>query len=171
MARGPGFLVWNPSRALPTVQHETLERAEAEAARLRVANPGETFFVMAPVRTPGARAVARALSDGLAQGRAEMRGDVMAAEARSDRLWEEKRVLERSIAAARPILEDAAEHQATVADCLLWFDGFQAAHAHREGWERPHTPAREKLQRLNGALQRVMRAASPLDTDDEEIPF
>ena len=44
-----GFLVWNPRRGLPTVSHETFEVAVKESERLAQLNPGQTFFVMAPV--------------------------------------------------------------------------------------------------------------------------
>lgn len=66
-----------------------------------------------------------------------------------------------------PLADKARQHQAVVADCMTWFAGFEAAHVLRESWERPWTPDREALRRLNGALQDV---AYPNATDDE-IPF
>lgn len=44
-----GFLVWNPRHGLPTVSHTTFDAAVKESERLAQANPGETFFVVAPV--------------------------------------------------------------------------------------------------------------------------
>jgi hypothetical protein len=40
------FCVWNYSRGLPRVRHTTKEKAQAEASRLAVANPGERFYVL-----------------------------------------------------------------------------------------------------------------------------
>ena len=68
-----------------------------------------------------------------------------------------------------PITSKAQQHQAIVADCMTWFAGFEAAHVHRDGWERPWTPDREALRALNIALQAVAYP-EPADADDE-IPF
>lgn len=170
MAKSPGFLVWNPARSHPTVQHETFARAHDEAKRLREANPDERFFVMAPVMEKRHAEAAQAFSDGKAVGYAEARSEVMQAEARSDQLLEDKRAVERRLAAFDALAREIEEHQAAAADCLLWFDGFNAAHAHKDRWERPSTPDREKLRRLNAALQVAVRASRD-QTLDEEIPF
>lgn len=66
-----------------------------------------------------------------------------------------------------PLVSKAATHQAAVADCQLWFDGFDAAFALREPWERPRTPDREPLRALNIALQAV---AYP-DAPEAELAF
>lgn len=57
--------------------------------------------------------------------------------------------------------------QAIVADCILWFDGFRAAHAPKESWERPHVPDRAILCDLNAALQ-ALEASQP---EFEEVAF
>lgn len=44
------------------------------------------------------------------------------------------------------------EFQSLVADCLLWFDGFAAAHAGKESWEQPSIPARDRLREMNAVL-------------------
>ena len=69
----------------------------------------------------------------------------------------------------KPITSKAQQHQAIVADCMAWLAGFEAAHVHRDGWERPWTPDREALRALNIALQAVAHP-EPADADDE-IPF
>jgi len=66
-----------------------------------------------------------------------------------------------------PITSKAQQHQAIVADCMTWFAGFEAAHVHRDGWERPWTPDREPLRALNIALQAV---AYP-DAPKGDLPF
>jgi len=161
-----GFLVWNPARNLPTVQHETYERAEAEAERLRAENPDETFWVMSPVRATGS--TAKAFSDGKAEGYAQARAEIMLAEGRADALDDEVHRLRRETQDFAYFRGEVEEHQATAADCLLWFDGFQAAHSHRESYERPKTPDREKLLHLNSAPQRLIPGRA---VDDDEIPF
>lgn len=45
----PFYLVWNPQRGLPAFQHPTMQEAEEEAKRLARDNPGENFFVLAPM--------------------------------------------------------------------------------------------------------------------------
>lgn len=160
-----GFLVWNPSRSLPTRVHPTIERALAEAERLTQANPGERFVIMSPVMSGSDATVSKAWSDGKAEGYAEARRDVMQAEAVSDRLGEELHDLRR----AKPLLDNITEHQAAVADCICWFDGFAAAHAPRESWERPHLPERSRIRDLNEALQRLLPV--PATDLDDRIPF
>ena len=83
----------------------------------------------------------------------------------------EKRVsdLDDTLRRLKPITSKAQQHQAIVADCMTWFAGFEAAHVHRDGWERPRTPDREPLRALNIALQAVAYP-EPADADDE-IPF
>lgn len=165
-----GFLVWNPSRNLPTHVHMTIERALAEAERLTRENPGERFVIMSPVMAGSDATAAKAWSDGKAEGYAEARADVMRAEAVSDRLGEQLHA-QRHV---QPLLDNIAEHQAAVADCICWFDGFAAAHAPRESWERPHLPDRGRIRALNGALQRMLPEAPGgvnLMAGDMEIPF
>jgi hypothetical protein len=164
-----GFLVWNPSRNLPTVQHETLERAQAEAERLRAEHPDETFWVMSPVR--GSVGAAKGFSDGKREAYAQALAEIRLAEGRCDHMSEELMTLRRQVSRAQQFIHEAADHQATAADCLLWFDGFLAAHAHREGFERPRTPDREKMRRLNEALQRLIPAGDTRALTDDEIPF
>ena len=81
----------------------------------------------------------------------------------------EKRVsdLDDTLRRLRPITSKAQQHHSIVADCMTWLAGFEAAHLHRDGWERPWTPDREALRALNIALQAV---AYPEPADDE-IPF
>lgn len=161
--RPVGFLVWNPTRNLPTVQHETLERAEAEAERLRTENPDETFWVMSPIRA--SINAAKAFSDGKREGYEQALAEVHLAEGRADRFAEDLRNLNITMADAEVFRARAAEFQATVADCLLWFDGFNAAFARDE--RRAFVPDREKLCRLNEALQHML----PVSLADDEIPF
>lgn len=160
-----GFLIWNPSRNLPTKVHPTIERALAEAERLTRENPGERFVIMSPVLAGSDVTAAKAWSDGRAQGHAEVRSDVMRAEALSDRLSEQLHAMRH----VKPLLDNIAEHQAAVADCICWFDGFAAAHSPRESWERPHVPDRERIRALNAVLQRLLPATAA-DLDDG-IPF
>lgn len=162
-----GFLVWNPQANYPRVVHDTFERAEAEAERLAACNPGERFVVMSPVTGKKKAEVAKAFSEGKAQGYAEARDDVMRAERFSDAACEERDQLRRDQRLLRPFKDRAARFQAIVADCLLWFDGFNAAFAMRKEHERPRVPDRDKLTDLNAAFQRIM----PLDAADDEIPF
>jgi hypothetical protein len=166
MRRPVGFLVWNPSRSLPTVQHETFSKAEAEAVRLSAQHPDEAFWIMSPVKGEKTRAAAKAFSDGKAEGMAQAHAEIMLAEGHRDRLFEERDHLRRSVEKLGAIDANRSEFQAIVADCLLWFDGFNAGFSGKEPWERPHTPDREKLTALNGALQALLRSA-----DLDEIPF
>lgn len=88
--------------------------------------------------------------------------DLIEAEKRADDFSDSLRRL-------KPITSKAQQHQAIVADCMTWFAGFEAAHLHRDGWERPWTPDREALRALNIALQAVAYP-EPADADDE-TPF
>jgi hypothetical protein len=45
----PFYVVWNPARNGPAVQHKTFEEAFKEAERLGKINPQETFLVLRPV--------------------------------------------------------------------------------------------------------------------------
>ncbi len=42
----PGFLVWNPSKGLPSMVHKTFEEAAAEAIRLAKIYHNHNFVVM-----------------------------------------------------------------------------------------------------------------------------
>lgn len=166
-----GFHVWNPAGCMPTRVHDTFLRAWSEKDRLQDAHPDQRFVVMAPVLSIESAQAARAFSDGKAEGYAQARREVMEAEARLDKALEEL-----PARALRPFLEDAASYQSIVADCLLWFQGFNAAYAGRDSYDRPNTPSAEKLRELNQALQAIWRErdlangkASP--ADDLEIPF
>lgn len=173
MRRPAQFLVWNPSRRLPTRGHETFEKAQAEAERLRIETDfgdaeGE-FWVMAPVRSKTAASAAKAFSDGKAEGLAQAHAEIMLAEARSDAAGDAQREMRRRLGSLEDIGGNADEFQAIVADCLLWFDGFRSAfHLSEAG--HPRTPDRDGLTRLNTALQAVLRSQRG-DIEDEEIPF
>lgn len=166
-----GFHVWNPAGRLPTRVHDTLQRAVTEAERLTRENPGQTFVVMSPVISAKDAYVAKAFSDGKAEGYAQARREVMAAEGRLDKALEELAAFK----ALRPFLDDVEAYQAIVADCLLWVQGFNAAYAVRESYERPDTPSVDKIRDLNIALQHIWRErdkASCTRRDlDDEIPF
>lgn len=165
-----GFIVWNPSRSLPTMQYATFAKAEAEAGRFRALHPDETFWVMAPVKGEKTAAAAKAFSDGKAEGLAQAHAEIMLAEGRSDRLDDENRRLKREQGALAPIRGQAVAFQAIVADCLCWFDGFNAAHRSADSWERPNTPSRDKIMGLNSALQLLLPGAEA-DDGEWEIPF
>lgn len=169
MAKAPGFLVWNPARAHPSVQHGTFAEACAEAQRLRSANPGERFYIMAPVMEKRHAEAAQAFSDGKAAGWAEARDEIARGDKRISEAWDHNRRLDRSIQPLLPIARDAEDHQAIVADCLCWFDGFSAAHGRDD--RQPFTPDREKLRRLNAVLQEVVGSQRGSTTADDEIPF
>lgn len=82
---------------------------------------------------------------------------IIAAEARSDQFSDR-------LDAMKALEVRHAAFHAIVADCQQWFNGFAAAHAGRESWEKPRVPDPDVLVDLNLALQRVGNA-------DEEIPF
>lgn len=166
MRRSVGFLVWNPARSLPSRQHETFAQAVTEAARLRVERPDETFWVMGPVHGEKAAKAAQAFSDGKAEGMAQAHAEIMLAEGKTDRLLDERAELRRSLEHLSTLDERRVEFQAIVADCMTWFAGFEAAHLHKESWDRPWTPDREQLRALNVALQALLRRAA-----EDEIPF
>ena len=45
----PFYLVWNPARSGPNIQHRTYKEAFAEAERLGQRHPTETFIILRPV--------------------------------------------------------------------------------------------------------------------------
>ena len=167
MTNGIGFMVWNPARGMPTVVHETIGRALSEAERLTRENPGERFIIMSPVMAGSDASTAKAWSDGKAEGLAQAHREIMKAEAYSDQWREKATALERSMKKLGVIQRDHRRFQAIVADCLLWFDGFRAAHSPKDSWERPHVPDRDALRDLNGALQDL----EPAQSDFDGIPF
>ncbi len=101
-----------------------------------------------------------AFAQGAAEVHADMHKQVMDAEANSDRLGERLHKM-------KTIETNAVAFQAIVADCQCWFDGFKAAHAGQDSWEKPWTPNRDSLSRLNMALQALL----PSRVGDEEVPF
>lgn len=163
-----GFLVWNPSRGLPTVVHDTLDRALSEAERLKKANPTERFVIMSPIMAGSDASAAKAWSDGKAEGLAEARQEVMRAEQFSDQWCEKAMRLEGATRQLADLRRHQRRYQAIVADCLLWFDGFAAAFGSREGWEQPRIPDRDTIRDLNRALLNLEQG-QPIP--DEEIPF
>lgn len=159
-----GFMVWNPARGMPTVVHDTIEQASAEAERLTRQNPGEHFIIMMPVLSEDEANIGRAFSAGI--GWSQARADAATREAR--RLADAANRHEAEIKRRFRVIErDQRKFQAIVADCLLWFDGFRAAHSPKDTWERPHVPDREILCQLNRALQSL---ETP-EPEFEEIPF
>lgn len=167
MTHSIGFMVWNPARGMPTVVHDTIERALAEAERLTRENSGERFIIMSPVMAGSDASTAKAWSDGKAEGLAQAHREIMRAEAHSDQWCDKARDLETSLSRFAAIERDQRRFQAIVADCLLWFDGFRAAHSPKDSWERPHVPDRDALRELNAALQ-ALETPQP---EFEEIPF
>lgn len=165
-----GFMVWNPEHGTPTFIHQTLDSAVTEAERLMRRNPGQRFIVMAPVLTPADAGRAKVWGDGKAEGLAEAHRAIMDAEAKTDRALDKVGNLNSDLRKFTAIQKQHRAFQAVVADCLLWFDGFVAAYAGREPYERPNVPARETLRRLNGALQALEPIPSEYDLSDE-IPF
>lgn len=159
-----GFMVWNPARGMPTMVHDTIEQASAEAERLTRQNPGEHFIIMSPVLSTEDANLGRAWSDGARF----MGARVDAAEANAKRMIDDAIQYEAKAKHRFAVIErDQRRFQAIVADCLLWFDGFRAAHSPKDSWERPHVPDRDVLRDLNGALQDL----EPMQSDFEEIPF
>lgn len=167
MNQSIGFMVWNPARGMPSVVHDTLERALTEAERLTAKNPGERFIIMSPIMAGSDASSAKAWSDGKAEGLAQAHREIMKAEAFSDQWCERAQDFERQLNRYGALQRDQRRFQAIVADCLLWFDGFRAAHSPKDSWERPHVPDREALRELNAALQ-ALEAPQP---EFEEIPF
>jgi hypothetical protein len=165
-----GFFVWNPAAGLPTRTHSTLARAAAEAYRLKCLNPAATFYVMAPLLCDGQTERAQQFSDGVEAGLAQAHREIMRAEAAADRNGEEVIRLQGRLRSAQPILDQAWRFQAIVADALLWFDGFAAAYAAKESYERPNLPDRQDLKDLSRHLQNIETQAAR-DLMDEEIPF
>lgn len=159
-----GFMVWNPARGMPTVVHDTIEQASAEAERLTRQNPGEHFIIMSPVLTDQAATIGKIWSDGARYAQARIEN----AEANAKRMIDDAIQFEAKTKRRFAVIErDQRRFQAIVADCLLWFDGFRAAHSPKDSWERPHVPDREALRELNAALQ-ALEAPQP---EFEEIPF
>jgi hypothetical protein len=134
MEKPIGFLVWNPEANLPQHVHSTLELALTEAERLGRANPGKRFVVMAPVLTAQDAHRAKAFSDGKAEGLAQAHREIMHAEAKTDRLLEEKHVWAQQTRRLAVFAQKHRAFQSIVADALLWFDGFMAAHSTKEDW-------------------------------------
>lgn len=159
-----GFMVWNPARGMPTMVHPTIEKASAEAERLSRANPGEHFIIMSPVLSGEDANLGKAWS----AGARFMGARADAAEANARRMIDDTIEYETKVKRRfRELERDQRRFQAIVADCLLWFDGFRAAHSPKDSWERPHVPDREALRELNAALQ-ALEAPLP---EFEEIPF
>ncbi|MET3527258.1 hypothetical protein [Phenylobacterium koreense] len=169
-----GFMVWCPERGMPSYVHDTFAAALAEAERLKRANRGHRFFVMAPVTNAGSVAYASAVSIGLTAGREEAHADVVNADARADRARDEAHELRIALDRLQPFADNAEDFQAIVADCQCWFDGFAGAQSGRESYERSHLPSRDKLTALNAAFQAVLRARpvrTGRDEFDDHIPF
>lgn len=157
---------------MPSYVHDTFADALAEADRLKRANRGHRFFVMAPVTDLEMVSYAAGWSRGLTEGRKDAYRDVVNADARADRARDAAYELRAALKLLEVFADKADEFQATVADCQLWFDGFAAAQSGRESWDRSHLPSRDSLVNLNAALQAVMRSKRPADElDDSEIPF
>lgn len=166
--RPVGFLIWCPEHGLPTVAHPTFLGAVAEADRLKRQYPGHRFVVMSPVEDMSGVGYALGWSRGREEGLAQAHREIMDAEAKTDRLYDLSDDLQGQLLDLKGFRDDAVAYQAIVADALLWFDGFAAAHSPRESWERPRLPDRERLRDLNAAFQRVL---PPGPDADQEIPF
>ncbi|MDR7232788.1 hypothetical protein J2X45_003898 [Caulobacter sp. BE264] len=170
-----GFHVWNPAGRLPTYTHPTFLAAWAEKDRLQALHPDQRFVVMMPCENMSG--IGYGL--GFTAGRKEAQDDAVRlidrAQQRAEQKTAEAAELRRDLKALRPFLEDVEAYQSIVADCLLWIQGFNAAYAGRESYERPDTPSVERLRDLNAALQRLMRDHSAANgrpaLDDSEIPF
>lgn len=163
----PGYLVWNPDRGMPTVSHDTYDSAHTEALRLSRENPGSTFYVMSPLFTPDQASAVAAFSQGFQAAMAEARESLMQANREARLLHDQLNEVREEVRDLHDLGLNVDDHQATVADCLLWFDGFSAA------WPADricHTPHRAKLVRLNTVLQDIQRARKNTQPD-QEIPF
>ena len=170
MSGSIGFLIWCPDHGPPTVVHDTLLAALAEAERLKRLHPSSRFVVMSPVTDQRGLTYARGWSAGRAEGLAQAHREIMAAEAQTDKARDRVSALECAAERIQPVTGSLHDLQMLIADCLLWFDGFAAAHASREPWERPNVPSRERLREFNALLQ--VAAAAPADPDlDDHIPF
>ncbi len=162
-----GFLVWCPERGFPTYTHPNFLGAIAEADRLKRANPGCRFVVMAPCEDMSMIGYSLGWSRGREEGLAQSHREIMKAEAVEDRNMDAAHDLRARLRRTAKIEDNAKAFQSIVADALLWFDGFAAAHAHRESYDQPRIPDRDQLRTLNGALQDL---AEP-DASLGEIPF
>lgn len=165
-----GFHVWNPAGRLPTHVHATFLGAWAEKDRLQGLHPDQRFVVMMPCEDMSAIGYGLGFTRGREEGYAEARREIILAENRLDTVLEQF-----PIKALRPFLEDAEAYQSIVADCLLWIQGFNAAYAGRESYDRPNTPSVDQLHDLNAALQFILReqakARGLSAPNDLEIPF
>lgn len=171
---GPGFMVWSPEGRMPSYVHPTFKGALAEAERLKRNYPSRRFYVMSPVDGLAGAQAATSFEQGKAEGHAAARREIMQAEAAHDRLADRLRDLRAELAAlkdrTRHVLSDVQGFQSIVADCVTWFAGFEAAFQHKESWERPWTPDRDKLRALNSALQSAIPSTAN-DLSDDDIPF
>lgn len=166
-----GFMVWSPEGGMPTRVHASYEDAAKEVRRLSSRLPSQTFFVMAPITAGPAEDACLAYDlgrrDGISEGetrvRKEYRFDADHFRARAEHA-------ERKLRRSAPLLSRAEPFRGIVADCLLWFDGFRAAHAGREHVVR--APDRETLRELNAALQSLDATSRGSDEDEfDEVPF
>lgn len=165
-----GFHVWNPNGHLPTFTHQSFLGAWAEKDRLTRANPRDRFVVMAPVEDMSMIGYSLGWTEGREEGLAQAHREIMKAEAHTDRLCDEVHDLRKLVKRLQVIIDRAAPFQAIVADCLLWFDGFNAHFAGKAARKRPNVPDREGLRKLNEALQGLLPDGLKPDLDDH-IPF
>ena len=165
-----GFLVWNPTAGLPTVTHDTLDRALAEAERLTKANPGQRFYLMAPVITPADATRAMVWEAGRASGLAERRDEVRLAERHADQAGEQLAQVNRRLRRFEAFGKRVEQFQSLVADCQCWLDGLLTAFRLRDDVAAPWTPDVARLRDLNQAL-RDLRADEKFADLDDEIPF
>jgi hypothetical protein len=166
----PGYMVWSPEGAMPTYVHPTFDAALTEAQRLKRLCRHRRFYIMSPVHGLADAEAATSFDQGKAEGLAEAHRQIMDAEARMDRAFDKVGDLTSLLRSARPIIDRSRAFQSIVADALLWFDGFAAAHALRDSWDRPNIPDRDQLRQLNGALQELTHQTDQR-VADEEIPF
>ncbi len=174
-----GFHVWNPAGRLPTYTHPTFLAAWAEKDRLQALHPGERFVVMMPCEDMSGIGYGLGFTAGREEARREVDARVRDAWQVADIARADARDLRAKIAALVSFLANIGEHRATVADCLLWFDGFMAAFAN-DGTREPHVIRRDLLLALNRdliAIQNAPALASEtapsrnLMLDDQDIPF
>lgn len=171
-----GFHVWNPAGRLPTYTHPTFLGAWAEKDRLQRLHPTERFVVMMPCEDMSAIGYGLGFTRGREEARREVDYRVRDAWQVADIARQDATELRKRLASVEPLIKDVEAYQAIVADCLLWFQGFNAAYVGRESYDRPITPSAEKLRDLNAALQAIWRErdlangkATPVD--ELEIPF